>query len=137
MTEAIKELLRSHNLKATPARVQVLHTLQKTQQPLRIEDVHQQMVTAVDPATVYRIINALVELGLVRQIDFGEHSAYFEPADRSHHHHVVCTQCGTVADIDYCPAQLEQKALAQANAFARVERHSLELFGVCKKCSAA
>lgn len=132
---AIKQLLKTHGLKATPARISVLNALQTSKHPLRIEDVHDQMAATADPATVYRIINALVTAGLVQQVDFGEQSAYFEPTDRAHHHHLVCTRCGLIADIDYCPTRLEQNVLAQAAGFARIERHSLEVFGVCKKCT--
>lgn len=130
-----KHYLRASGLKATPARIAVLQALYASTDPLRIEDIHERMNVAADPATVYRTVNALATAGIVRHVHFGEHSAYFEPADRPHHHHLVCTACGTVADIDYCPAQLEHKALAQAPQFSRIEQHSLELFGTCKQCS--
>jgi len=135
MSIDFKQFLKTRGLKATPARLGVLVTLHETMQPLRIEDIHERMTAPVDLATVYRIVNALVAAGAVAKVDFGERGAYFEPTDRTHHHHLVCTHCGRVVDIAYCPAHLEQTALAAARGFARIDRHSLELFGVCKRCA--
>src|SRR5262249_5166399 len=50
-------------------------------------------------ASVYRALDALVDLRLVKRVDAGDGGARFEasPADGEHHHHLVCRACRQVA----------------------------------------
>ena len=48
-------------------------------------------------ASVYRALDLLHDLGLVKRLDVGDGTARYEPADPSgeHHHHLVCDRCGS------------------------------------------
>jgi Fur family ferric uptake transcriptional regulator len=75
---------------------------------------------------------------MVRRFDFGDGTARFEllaEGDDGHHHHLVCTDCSVVVEVDGCfPVELEE-ALARRHGFTAVT-HRLEFFGRCPKCAA-
>ena len=56
-------------------------------------------------ASVYRTLELLAEVGLAeRRAEAGGEASYLYCSPR-HHHHVICTECGTVREIDaaFCP----------------------------------
>jgi len=53
-------------------------------------------------ATVFRTIRLLTEIGVVCRVLFGDGSTRYMVSWRGHHHHVVCTGCGAVQDLDQC-----------------------------------
>ena len=52
---------------------------------------------------------------------------------RGHHHHVVCTSCGAVQDLDQCAIKDAMRELSDATGY-EVEGHWLELYGRCATC---
>lgn len=130
-------MLHDAGLKATPARISILQVLDAATFPLSPSKILKQMArTDIDQATVYRTLNSLRVAGKVRQIDLEHGHAHFEMAGRPEHHHVVCTNCGKVADFEGCVSDaMIRDALRQAKGFATIDHHSLELFGLCKACS--
>lgn len=86
-------------------------------------------------ATVYRALETLSELGLVRRVDPGTGSAAYEPVDPSgdHHHHVVCDQCGDVAPFE--DDALERTIEQLSGRLGReIESHEVVLRGRCEHC---
>ena len=86
-------------------------------------------------ATVYRALETLRELGLVRRVDAGTGSAAYEPVDPSgeHHHHVVCDSCGDVAP--FADEALERTIEQLSRRLGRdIESHEVVLRGSCAAC---
>ncbi len=133
--DCIKEL-RSVDLKVTPARLGVLAALEETSLPLDvshlIEYLKEQNIKA-DKVTVFRIINALTEKGLVIPIQLGEGKFRYEHRGRADHHHFICENCGMIEDISDCDIDELQKEIHEKKGLL-VKRHSLEFFGLCKNC---
>jgi Fur family ferric uptake transcriptional regulator len=132
-----KKQLHSMGSRATPGRLEVLSVLEKADRPLNVEEIKKRLKgDSLDQATVYRIINALRDGGLIRQIDFLKTHAYFELSDKHDHHHLICVQCQKIEDFTGCNFQsIVQKALKNSKQFKTVTQHSLELFGLCNTCS--
>ena len=86
-------------------------------------------------ATVYRALEQLERLGLVRRVDVGGDAAAYERVDPSghHHHHIVCERCGRV--IAFEDERLEKAivALAKRPDF-KVSSHEVTLRGECARC---
>jgi len=135
--DCIKEL-RSVDLKVTPARLGVLAALEETSLPLDvsylIQYLKEQNIKA-DKVTVFRIINALTEKGLVIPIQLGEGKFRYEHSSRADHHHFICENCGMIEDISDCDIDELQKEMQEKKGLL-VKRHSLEFFGLCKNCQA-
>ena len=129
--------LRGKSRKMTRARQAVLEILRKQDHPLSIKEIFRALPAGhCDLATVYRLLNLLENLGIVKRFDFGEGAARFElvpEGEDGHHHHLVCTQCSDVVELDECfPVELE-KNIATRSGYARVT-HKLEFFGLCPRC---
>ena len=86
---------------------------------------------SIGTATVYRALDHLTEMGLIRRLSVGRRSAVYEYI-RDQHMHLVCSRCGTVFDI---PADMTGIVREAARCcghqvdFAEVNAH-----GICKAC---
>lgn len=131
------EALRERGLKCTPARVAVLVALSGVKKPLTVEQIHEKIKREkMDTVTLYRTVQRLTKAGLVRHIDFRHGHAHYELNDsKRDHHHIICTKCRAVEDFTGCDfSDVTKRALSQTKNFRTIVEHSLELFGICKKC---
>jgi Fur family transcriptional regulator, ferric uptake regulator len=120
--------MRGRGYKATPQRMAVLRAL--------IEEQHQSLeeirarCPEVGLVTVYRTLDLLGSLGIVRRLDLGDGSRY-ELAE-NHHHHMICESCGDISEFEECP--LDPERLPPGSADFEVRSHSLEVYGRCGAC---
>jgi Fur family ferric uptake transcriptional regulator len=129
--------LRREARKITSPRAAILEILRQHPHPLTNKEIFAELPKGqCDLATIYRAIQMLEKLGMVKRFDFGDGAARFElveEGDDGHHHHLICTQCAEVVEIEECfPAEVEQR-IASQNGF-RAVTHRLEFFGVCPAC---
>lgn len=92
-------------------------------------------------SSVYRNLTALEEAGAVSRIVTDDDFARYELAHHltEHHHHLICSACGDVADfaLDARTEATLDRALtkaAEAAGFTAAE-HRLDLLGTCAACS--
>ena len=95
----------------------------------------------VGRATVFRTLDLLVGLGILQRVhteaEIGRgHSYVVCGLDQTHHHHLVCTQCGLIADFEGCGIEDLLARLRVYTSF-RVESHHIELYGLCEHCQTA
>ena len=87
-------------------------------------------------ATVYRSLHLLENMGMVKRFDFGDGIARYEllgENDDGHHHHLVCTLCRSVIELDECfTGELEER-IAARSGYKQIS-HKLEFFGICPGC---
>lgn len=83
-------------------------------------------------STVYTALNALVEAGMVTEMRLGKHATRYD-GRTEHHHHLVCTGCGRVVEVeaDLCHCRLD--AIADQTGFEVLEAQ-IELKGLCPEC---
>jgi Fe2+ or Zn2+ uptake regulation protein len=84
-------------------------------------------------ATVFRTLELFSELGVVERIDLpsGEHA--YIACEPVHHHHVVCSHCGTAAEVDDSGIASAVRRIARSTGYT-VKSHRLELYGLCPRC---
>ena len=83
---AIKDLLRQAGLRATPARVATLTLMSQASKPLSHAEVTAELDgLAVDKATVFRNLNDLVSVNLLRRAELGDHVWRFELVNSAGH----------------------------------------------------
>ena len=129
---SIKDILTTHGLAATPAREAILRTCMTSDKPLDVNFVASKMGDIAHLATVYRTLEKFVAVGILERVDFQEGKFRYEYV-KEHHHHVVCNDCGKVADIQDSGIEKIEQSVSQQTGFI-VTKHSLELFGLCNKC---
>jgi len=131
------QVLQTAGFRATTNRVALLALLEKTNAPLCIQDIlHLWSGKKPDVTTLYRSLTDLSTAGIVRRIDLNTNTAHYEyTPSRPHHHHVVCTKCGNIEEIEDCSVStLEQRIINQSTQFAKIITHNLEFFGECNQC---
>lgn len=84
-------------------------------------------------ATVFRAVEKLVDLGLLDRIEFADGTHHYRVCGGTHHHHLTCTHCHRVVEIDICLPQEQLAAIGKQTHFA-IEGHALTLFGRCEDC---
>ena len=89
----------------------------------------------VSLATVYRVLQAHHEEGLVDALRPDDGEAIFRLcAAQDHHHHLVCRSCGLTVEFEAPQMENWASELAVSNGFTDA-RHTLEIFGLCHNCS--
>lgn len=82
-------------------------------------------------ATIYRAVTAMEASGFIEAVGSREGAAvYARCRVDGHHHHLVCTGCGTVSDTA-CSLPLDP--LVEDPGF-KVTGHSFTLYGLCLSC---
>lgn len=82
--------------------------------------------------TVYRILDTLVETGMVSKVCHPGSAARFDPKVRQHHH-LVCLQCEKIFDIESAALDAVPWPNVRAKGFAISEFH-IHFRGVCADC---
>jgi Fur family ferric uptake transcriptional regulator len=116
----------------TPQREQVLEAV-RTLEHATPEQISA-AVPDIDVTTVYRTVELLEELGLVRHTHLGHGPASFRLAE-DQHVHVVCHTCGAVIDVpdNLIDGLVDQ--LRDERGFV-VDRSHFTVFGECRDCRA-
>lgn len=93
--------------------------------------------SAVAYSTVYRTMKLLAECGLAAPHEFGDGQTRYERAQgRTHHDHLICTECGAILEFEDEEIERLQHAVARRHGF-EVASHKTELYGCCAACTAA
>jgi len=91
--------------------------------------------SSVGLATVYRTLQALAEEGRVDVLRLGKGEAvYRRCAASGHHHHLVCRSCGAAVDFTLPSVEQWAEQVASTNGYTELT-HTLEIFGLCPRCS--
>ena len=128
--------LRRLGLRITPQRLLILQALEGRDAHLTAEDIFSQVRARypnVHISTVYRTLEMLQDLGMVTETDLGEGKRQYHWAERGQHHHLVCSRCGQILELD--PAHLRplEKAIKDHYGF-RPSLHHFAIFGLCSRC---
>jgi Fur family ferric uptake transcriptional regulator len=102
-----------------------------------IADVLRERDSGVGLASIYRALELLERMGLVKRFDLGEGAARYEPASPGghHHHHIVCDSCGKVEPFEDDALEKAIHQLSDRADFS-VAAHDVTLHGECPACSA-
>ncbi len=132
---------RAAGLRRTHLLARVLEVLRGREEPVNIRDLQQTrgIKGVCSPVTLYRLLQRLEAIGLVRRIGLHERAAHFT-LHRAHHHHdyVVCRDCGAVATLKMeCPVEkLEREVGRRTCRFPRSQftMNCMFFTGVCPAC---
>ncbi len=136
--DELKKIVKQKGLKYTEQREIVLNILLTAKEHLTAEEVYNQIKreypdSNIGIATVYRALSFLEEVDLIASITFGTDGKKYESNAKSHHDHLICTECGKI--IEFIDEEIEkrQDKIAKKNNF-RITSHSMQLYGTCSEC---
>lgn len=133
----ITKHLQGAGFSVTLPRIGIYQVLSQAKKPLKVGDICNELEIPVDQATVYRTLDSFAREGLVAISYLGHGHVHYSLADATHHtHHVVCRKCGHVENISDCVGrEVEERVQSLSQSFARIDGHTIEVFGVCNSCS--
>ncbi len=133
-------LLRSGEHRYTTGRRRVVTALHDADGPVTIPEILE-LDAALAQSSLYRNLAVLEEVGAVTRIVTHDDHARFELAEAltdHHHHHLICSQCGSVSDFALSPETETtlERAFGRVAETARfqVDGHRLDLLGTCADC---
>ena len=134
--EHAQEVLREAGRRRGGARYAVVDQLSREECCLSPQELHDRLRAQGRPvsvASIYRVLDLLVDSGLVERIDTGPGSARYEARHESgeHHHHLVCDDCGKVEA--FADEALE-RAIHEVQERAGARAHHILLRCACADC---
>jgi Fur family transcriptional regulator, ferric uptake regulator len=129
------EELRSRGYRVTPQRQLVLEAV-ATLDHATPEDIAarvQRTAKGVNISTIYRTLELLDNLGLVKHTHLGHGAPIYHLASDAEHVHLVCQDCGKVEQVSPETVKPLCAALDEKQGFETNVTH-LTVFGRCKDC---
>ena|ERR1035437_3535877 len=123
------------NFKKTPARLAISEFLTGANTPVDAEQIIQYLRSQkldTNKVTVYRTLDFLFKNQAIDRVEFGEGKYRYE-LKKNHHHHLICTNCGKVQDVEGNLVENLEKKIQEDKGFM-IQGHSLEFFGLCANC---
>ncbi len=131
-----EQLLRGADLRVTRPRLAVVEALRAN--PHADTDTvlaaTRTELAEVSHQTVYDVLRALTDTGVVRRIQPRGHLARYELRVGDNHHHVVCRECGTIADVDCATGHAPCLTASDDHGF-RIDEAEVVYWGTCPACA--
>ena len=149
MTQVLADLhdvaatrLQHADQRYTSNRRRLIQVLADADRPLAIPEILTRQ-RGLAQSSAYRNLAILESVGVVHRIVTSDDFARYELAEEltdDHHHHLICSRCGSVEDVSLS-AQFEKELEREVAAVARrarlkIERHQLDVMGTCAQCRA-
>ncbi|QGG96612.1 Fur family transcriptional regulator [Actinomarinicola tropica] len=134
------ERLRRDGQRYTTSRRILVELLESADRPLTIPEMLSRR-DGIPQSSAYRNLAVLERAGVVDRVLATDEFTRYELAEdlTEHHHHMICTDCGSVADFVMTPAaerRLDDAAAAIAEAAGfRISGHRFDLLGLCGACT--
>jgi len=133
--EALKEKLRGAGMRITAPRLAVLAAVHHGRHlPAdAVADVAREHLGSLSRQAVYDNLYALLEVGLIRRIEPANAPALYEARVGDNHHHLVCTYCGRIEDVDCVVGHRPCLQPSATHGFVLREAEVV-FWGICPAC---
>lgn len=133
----VRERLRERGLRWTPQRRLLIEVMAETDGHVTATELVDRCRSAdpeTTPSTVYRTLDLLEELGLVRHCHGVDGREEFHVLPETEHGHLFCESCGQSWDIEGDEAAALVRSLRRERGF-QVDLSHLSVVGVCAECA--
>ena len=137
-SQDIDSKLTELGYRLTPQRMMVVSAIENSDNHISAEEIYAHVIARyphVNISTVYRTLELLERLGLVTETNLGGGRVRYHPANKGHHHHLICQKCGAIIDLDESVLLPLKETLLREYSFMADMRH-LGMFGRCVSCEA-
>ncbi|WAA08778.1 peroxide-responsive transcriptional repressor PerR [Fervidibacillus albus] len=138
-TSQLKEALdtlKESGVRITPQRHAILQYLIDTKSHPTADEIYKALegkFPNMSVATVYNNLRVFREVGLVKEMTYGDASSRFDFTTHEHYH-AICESCGKIVDFQY-PGLDEVEQFAEHMTGFKVSHHRLEIYGICPDCA--
>jgi Fur family transcriptional regulator, ferric uptake regulator len=135
MTEDWREKLRGSGYRLTPQRELILRAVETLGHatPDEVLAKVREQSSAVNVSTVYRTLEVLEELGLVRHAHLSDRAPTYHSVTGYEHFHLVCRNCHRIVSVDPDVLEPLNDRLQELHGFV-VDVGHLTIFGRCGSC---
>jgi Fur family ferric uptake transcriptional regulator len=133
-----RTILIHRGIRPTDQRRAVLAALAEEPNDATAQQVHTKLVAGGVPiglATVYRTLALLAERGVVDELMHRPGETCYRLCGEDHHHHLVCSQCHRVVELEDCELDQWLDRVSARHGFVATS-HRLEATGLCPDCRA-
>lgn len=130
------ERLKKSGVRITPQRHAVLEYLLRSMSHPTADEIYralEEKFPNMSVATVYNNLRILREIGLIKELTYGDDSSRFD-SNMNDHYHIICEDCGKIVDFHY-PTLDEIESLAEKVSGFDISHHRMELYGKCEECA--
>jgi Fur family peroxide stress response transcriptional regulator len=130
-----EQLCREHDLAATHQRRIIFRAVTAAPGHYSPEEIYETVraeIPSISLATVYKNLKTFVEAGILREVSPHHGTLRVDPRLEPHHH-LVCRKCKSITDID--AKFLDPVRVRHAPAGFKIEKFSVDILGLCSKCS--
>jgi Fur family ferric uptake transcriptional regulator len=131
-----RDRLTAAGERVTRQRLLVANALAGSGRQLTAEQLYRSLrrqVPGIGRATVFRTLETLVDAGVARRLELDGHVYAYVACLPEHHHHLACTRCGRVEEIDEAYVTPIARRLAADLGF-EIDDARLDFYGRCAAC---
>lgn len=140
LEQAVEQRLSAEGVRFTQGRRSTVQALANMHGPRTVAEIHDRVGDAIPLSSLYRSLAVLKDAGVLSAQHGSDGVVRFELAEwfTGHHHHLICTSCGTVVDIT--PTADQEQAMEHLvknmalEAGFDVSGHRFEIEGTCREC---
>jgi Fe2+ or Zn2+ uptake regulation protein len=136
-TTALSEALHARGMRVTPQRLVIARALERLDRHASADEVAAEVGTEfpnVSVPTVYSGLELLADLGFARRVTVAPGAVLYDP-HTDDHHHLVCSRCHAVEDVDL-PIDTGRALRAAERQGFEPARAELLITGLCRSCRA-
>jgi Fe2+ or Zn2+ uptake regulation protein len=133
-----EQMLRGAGLRVTKPRLAVLTAVydRPHADTHSLIDAVRDDLDEVSPQAVYDVLRALTDARLVRRIEPAGSVARYESRVGDNHHHIICRNCGAIADVDCAVGETPCLTASDAHGFT-IDEAEVIYWGLCPNCVGA
>ncbi len=132
------QILEASNLSLTTNRLKILEIIGNNRSPLSAKEIYDTLSRSkvINRVTVYRILDLLVEKGIINRLTSGGRSFHYGMAPNENHPphpHFYCKRCGIIECLNPETLHVEMEALKKTYPGV-IEKVEIRVDGICKNC---
>ena len=134
-TEEVIQILKDKGLRVTPQRFSVYANLLSRSDHPTAEQILQDLnkdFPVTSQATIYSSLQALKEVGLIKEVLLEESASRYE-ANMQPHHHFLCNHCGVIEDIAW--ETFAVSGIEKLRPGLQPKSYEVMVRGICDRCS--
>ncbi len=132
----LRDRLKQTDHRLTPQRTALLRLLAASEGHPSASDLYAQIQAqfpTTSPATVYKTLHLLKEMGEVLELGFSDDDNRYDGHNPAPHPHLICVRCHKIIDPPVAVAESLVQEVTDRSGY-KIIGHRFDIYGVCPAC---